>query len=125
MQQKTRKMSKEEIYSFLKEWFDKGYFTTVTRIKAETNDTANNAIEKRCVARELSYTSMAKILFVGDKTNSTVYSLFQQYCDEKRIMTTLEAKIQLNVSTSYKLHKAVENGTVLRFERDDAIIYVR
>lgn len=118
-------MSKEEIYKFLEEWFDKGYFITVTRFKSESKDKANNAIEKRCVARELSYTSMSKVLFVGDKTGNPIYDLFQQYCDEKRIMTTLEAKIQLNVPTSYKLHKAVYNGTIMRFERDDAIIYVR
>ena len=118
-------MSKEDIYKFLEEWFNKGYFITVTRFKSESKDNANNAIEKRCVARELSYTSMSKILFVGDKTGNPIYDLFQQYCDEKRIMTTLEAKIQLNVPTLYKLHKAVEDGTIMRFERDDAIIYVR
>ena len=104
-------MSKEEIYKFLEEWFNKGYFITVTRFKSESKDNANNAIEK--------------ILFVGDKTGNPIYDLFQQYCDEKRIMTTLEAKIQLNVPTLYKLHKAVEDGTIMRFERDDAIIYVR
>lgn len=118
-------MDKEEILGLLTEWFDQGCFTTVTRIKEEKGDNSNNAIEKRCVARELSYTNMTKVLFVGDKTGSSVYDMFQNLRDEKRILTTLEAKVELNIPTLYRLHKAVDSGQLLRFERDDAIIYIQ
>lgn len=117
-------MEKEEIFSLLEEWFSKGYFTTTTKIKSESKDYSNNVIEKRCVKRQMSYTSMSKVLFVGDRTGSPVFQAFQRYCDEKRIMTPLEAKVHLNLPSLYKLHKAVSDGVLLRFERDDVIIYV-
>lgn len=117
-------MDKEDIYNSLVEWFGNGYFTTTTKIKSESEDYSNNVIEKRCVKRQMSYTSMPKVLFVGDRTGNPVFQAFQRYCDEKRIMTPLEAKVQLDLPSLYKLHKAVHESKVLRFEHEDAIIYV-
>lgn len=118
-------MNKEEIFDFLGEWFDKGYFTTPTKARADEGRSEVHVVESLCVARKLSYTSMPKVLFVGDRTNNPIWELFQKFCDEKRLMTLLEAKVQLNLPSLHRVHKAVERGELLRFEYHDAIIYVR
>ncbi len=119
-----KEMEKEEIIEFLEENFKGGVFTTPSEVRITYGDNSNNFIEKKCVSCELSYTSIPKVLFAGDKKNSIVYEKFQRLVEEKRIMNTLMAKIFLDVPTLYKLHKAVEKGEILRFEHHDVILYV-
>lgn len=118
-------VSREFIYDILTEWFNGGQFTTTTKIKSEVEKFTTSTIESLCVKRRLSYTSMQKVLFVGDKTRHPAWELFQRYYNEKRIMTPLEAKVQLNISSLHLLHKAVESGKLMRFEYSDVIIYIR
>lgn len=118
-------MTKEQILDLIDEWFKKGIFTTITTFKKTVEGASNNTIEKYCNERKLAYTSIKKILYVGDKVGSEDYTLFQQLCNDKRIMDTLEAKIQLDSPTLYGIHKEVGKGNILRYEVEDAILYIK
>ncbi len=118
-------VTKEFILDILKGWFNDGVFTTTRKIKSEIDNYSNATVESLCVARKMSYTSMQKVLFVGDKTRHPAWELFQRYYNEKRIMTPLEAKVQMNVASLHRLNKLVESGELLRFEFKDAIIYIQ
>ena len=119
-----RKMTKEEVYDFVKEAFESGFFTTYKQVIPKGRCTSY--IDSLCVKRKYSYTTMSKVLFVGDRTRHPVFDTFERLRDEKRIMSTLEAKVYLGTPTIYKIHGMAEKGCeLLRYEYDNIIIYIR
>lgn len=112
-------MTREEILSKLTTWFDDGILTTSVKEKLNANE-----IDKRSNAKELSYTPHSRVLFVGDSNGSPIYDELCNLFNEYRLLTPLQARVKKNLRTLYSIHKAVNRGELMRFERDGAIIYI-
>lgn len=118
-------ITKEDVFELVSYWLSNDMFTTPTEVKKKYGELSFNTVERLCLSRELSFTSIPKLLLVGDRANNEVFNAFQKLCDAKRIMTSLEAKVQLNLPTLHRLHKAVKRGILYRVEFHDAIIYIQ
>lgn len=111
--------TKDDICIKLKEWFDKGLLITLS----DSGMTANE-VERKANSNEVAYTPHPKLIFMGDSSNSEEYNLLISLFHDLRLLTSLQAKVKKNIRTLYALHKAAENGELLRFEHHDVIIYI-
>lgn len=110
-------MTREQIHEKLTRLFADGVLTEKRNYKdSDVNEKSN--------LKELSLTPFSKVLFVGDGTDSDVFAELKRLSDEKRVMSPLTAKVEKNLRTYYQLVKAVKDGTLMRFEYGEVILYI-
>lgn len=115
--EKIKALSRNEIYSKLLSWFGEGKFITSENISpAELERKSNN--------RELSYTGIPKIIFVGNSKDNEDFLTFRTLVETGRILSPLGMKVKKDLRTLYGLHKAVKNNEIMRFDYKKAIIYI-
>lgn len=114
-------LSRTEIFLKLLDWFDKGYFST-----SKTLGITPNEIEQKSNMRELSYTTIPRLFYMGDSNGAgnDVFLDFKALCDAKRILSPLGTKVEKNKRTLYQLQKASQNGEITRFVHADVVIYI-
>lgn len=117
--------SKEDILEKLKQWFSQGTFITQKSIDANEQLHKVSVAESLCVKHQLCYTSLPKVYFVGRNPEHPTLREFQFLYYHQRIMTRLEAKIQMRVNSTHRLHKLVSEGELLRFDINEVSIYIR
>lgn len=110
-------MTREDIYTILEDWFSSGIL--VSRKSYKDAD-----VYHRSNMRELSFTPYQKVIFVGDSEGSDVFDKLKMLYDNKRVMSPLMAKVEKGLRTHHKLKKAVKEGTLMRFEFDDVVLYI-
>ena len=111
--------TRNDIASLLTEWFDKGIFKTV-----ESVGVSSNIIDCMSQKKQLTYTPINKVVFVGDGRGDATYEKFMSLYEEKRILTTLTAKVYKDCRSLYHLHKAAKQGDLLRFKYGKLILYI-
>lgn len=119
LERRAEKMTRSEICDLLLDWFNRGIIISTDKLGIDKNE-----IERRSNNRELSYTPLNKVMFLGESSDSENFSLFKTLCDNKRIMVPLVAKVEKSLRTLYQLQKAAKSGDLLRFERDGVILYI-
>lgn len=110
-------LSRNEIYAKLLTWFDKG-------LLIPRDDVPMLELERRINLRELSYTPITKVLFVGDSRDNEDYFEFRTLADTGRILSSLGVKVKKDIRTFYALQKAEKNGDVMRFDYKSVLIYI-
>lgn len=119
MGKKVSDYTRSEIVSLLNGWFDCGVLSTPEKMRLN-----NNEIERLSNKKELSYTNVRKLIFVGDSSCDERFALINSLVVSNRIMPPLTAKVVKGIRTLYQLHTAALRGDILRFERDGIILYI-
>lgn len=112
-------ISRQQIIDKLTDWFQKGILTT-TQIVGEQP----RVIESLCNKRELSYTSINRLLFVGDSKDSEEFKELKSLIDGRRILAPLTAKVETDTRTDYGVLQASKRGELYRFVHGGLILYI-
>lgn len=112
-------MTRKEIVDLVNEWMDNGTISTTIKMNISTN-----CADRLSNKKEISYTPISRLIFIGDSENNEKYSLLKSLIDGKRIMSPLVAKAEKNLRTLYQLQKAAMNGVLSRIERDGIVLYI-
>lgn len=110
-------MTREQIHEKLTQWFADGQLT-------ERHNFKDYEVNEKSGLKELSFTPFPKVLFVGYGAESDVFKELKQLADDKRVMTPLTARVEKDLRTHYQLLKAWKDGTLMRFEHGDVVLYI-
>ena len=117
MTKEVKEMSREDIINLLDDWFAKGIITTTKKLGLSKND-----IDKNSRKRELSYTFIPKLIFVGNSEGNDNFELLSALIN--RIITDLRVRVDKKCRVPYDIYKASMDNTVRRYERNGIIIYI-